>query len=64
MIGILNGTCNYILTKIHHEKDPSHRPAEAQAEGLPKPIDLDVEGLDTAHKLSILSALHTDWNQF
>jgi len=59
MIGILNGTCNYIFTKITDEKSTFDKAlAEAQANGFAEadPI-LDVEGFDTAHKLAILGAL-------
>jgi len=59
MIGILNGTCNYIFTKITHEKGPfAAALAEAQAGGFAEADPtLDVEGFDTAHKLAILSSL-------
>ncbi|MEW6672974.1 MAG: homoserine dehydrogenase [Thermodesulfobacteriota bacterium] len=59
MIGILNGTCNYILTKITHEKSSfADALAEAQAGGFAEADPtLDVEGFDTAHKLAILSSL-------
>jgi homoserine dehydrogenase len=59
MTGILNGTCNYILSKITDDgstfKDAL---VEAQANGYAEanPI-LDVKGVDSAHKLAILSAL-------
>ncbi len=57
--GILNGTCNYILTKIANDgmafadalKDAQN---EGYAEADPT---LDVGGFDTAHKLAIISAL-------
>ncbi|MFP3999052.1 MAG: homoserine dehydrogenase [Desulfobacterales bacterium] len=57
--GILNGTCNYILTKIATEgisfqKALEHAKAEGYAEADPS---LDVDGFDTAHKLAILSAI-------
>ncbi len=59
MTGILNGTCNYILTKIADEglsfKDAL---ALAQKNGFAEADPaLDIEGWDTAHKLSILSTL-------
>ncbi len=59
MTGILNGTCNYILTRITEEgldfeTALSHAQAEGFAEADPT---LDVEGHDTAHKLAILNAL-------
>jgi homoserine dehydrogenase len=59
MIGILNGTCNHILTKITDEGIPfAEALAEAQGSGYAEADPtLDVEGLDTAHKLAILSSL-------
>jgi len=57
--GILNGTCNYILSKITEEGVPfAEALAEAQARGYAEADPgLDVDGYDTAHKLAILSAL-------
>ena len=59
MTGILNGTCNYILTKIgEHGSTFAEALAEAQAEGYAEADPtLDVEGYDTAHKITILAAL-------
>lgn len=59
MTGILNGTCNYILTKITQEQVPfATALAEAQANGYAEADPtLDIQGLDAAHKLAILSAL-------
>lgn len=59
MIGILNGTCNYILTKISDEGSTFDVAlAEAQAAGFAEADPtLDVEGIDTAHKLALLSSL-------
>jgi len=59
MIGILNGTCNYILTKITDEKRPfGDALSEAQEKGYAEADPtLDVEGIDTAHKIAILTAL-------
>ncbi|RJQ65390.1 MAG: homoserine dehydrogenase [Desulfobacteraceae bacterium] len=59
MTGILNGTCNYILTKIE-EEGISFQAAlsDAQAKGFAEADPaLDVEGHDTAHKLTILTSL-------
>ncbi len=59
MTGILNGTCNYILTKIDDDGSTFKEALEqAQAIGFAEadPI-LDIEGHDTAHKLAIISAL-------
>ena len=57
--GILNGTCNYILTRMENEgadfdsvlKDAQRR---GYAEANPS---LDIDGFDTAHKACILAAL-------
>ncbi len=59
MTGILNGTSNYILSKITDEGvDFQTALAEAQAKGYAEADPtLDVEGLDAAHKLALLSAL-------
>jgi len=59
MTGILNGTCNYILTKITEEGSPFEAALqEAQANGFAEADPtLDVEGFDTAHKLAILASL-------
>jgi homoserine dehydrogenase len=59
MVGILNGTCNYILTKITEEDLPfAEALAQAQANGFAEADPtLDVEGLDAAHKLAIITAL-------
>ena len=57
--GILNGTCNYILSKMTDEgRDFSLVLKEAQAMGYAEADpSLDVEGLDSAHKLQILASL-------
>ena len=59
LYGILNGTCNYILTEMTREgKGYREALAEAQAAGFAEADPtLDVSGTDTAHKLAILSAL-------
>jgi homoserine dehydrogenase len=59
MSGILNGTCNYILSKIEDEgisfKDAL---ADAQRQGYAEADPtLDIGGFDTAHKIAILAAL-------
>jgi homoserine dehydrogenase len=59
MTGILNGTCNYILTQISDQRQ-TFRDAlsEAQEKGYAEADPtLDVEGIDTAHKIAILTAL-------
>jgi homoserine dehydrogenase len=57
--GILNGTTNYILTKMRTEKmDYEEVLKEAQAKGLAEANPfLDVSGADAAHKLALLSSL-------
>jgi len=57
--GILNGTCNYILTAMYCERRQFDDVLEeAQQKGYAEtPPDLDIEGTDTAHKLAILTSL-------
>ena len=57
--GILNGTCNYILTKMSEEgRSFADVLAEAQRLGYAEADPtFDVGGFDTAHKLAILSAV-------
>jgi homoserine dehydrogenase len=59
MTGILNGTCNYILTQITDEGiNFEEALAESQEKGYAEADPtLDVGGFDTAHKTAILSAL-------
>jgi homoserine dehydrogenase len=59
VVGILNGTCNYILTTMRtHGRDFADVLAEAQdlgyAEAEPS---LDVDGFDAAHKLALLASI-------
>ncbi len=56
LFGILNGTANYILTKMTDQGRPfSDVLKEAQALGYAEADPtFDVEGIDTAHKLTIL----------
>jgi homoserine dehydrogenase len=59
MSGILNGTCNYILSRIT-EEGLGFKAALAQAQDAgfaEADPTLDVEGYDTAHKLAIVTAL-------
>ena len=62
--GILNGTCNYILTQME-ELDTPYAAVLAEAKRLgyaEAQESLDVEGWDTAHKASILAWLaHGVW---
>src|SRR3990170_5560508 len=57
--GIINGTSNYILTKMTEEHvEFSEALKEAQSLGYAEADPtLDVEGIDSAHKLAILAAL-------
>lgn len=57
--GILNGTCNYILTRMEAEGLPFDQAlAQAQAEGYAEADPgLDIDGIDTAHKAVILASL-------
>ena len=57
--GILNGTCNYILTRMENEGLPFDAVlADAQKLGYAEADpSLDIDGFDTAHKACILSAL-------
>jgi len=57
--GIVNGTCNYILSKMTDEgRDFSEVLKEAQAHGYAEADPtLDIEGLDSAHKLQVLASL-------
>ena len=57
--GILNGTCNYILTQMRETgRKFADILAEAQALGYAEAdASLDVDGIDAAHKLAILTSL-------
>ena len=57
--GILNGTCNYILTRMENEGLPFDDVlADAQRLGYAEANpSLDIDGFDTAHKALILAAL-------
>jgi homoserine dehydrogenase len=57
--GILNGTCNYILSRMTYEGLEFDAVLEqAQLLGFAEtPPDLDVDGHDTAHKCQILASL-------
>ena len=56
---ILNGTCNYILTKMEENNaDFADVLKEAQNLGYAESDPtFDIEGIDTAHKLSILTSI-------
>jgi homoserine dehydrogenase len=57
--GILNGTCNYILTVMReHGREFAEVLAEAQKLGYAEADPaFDIDGIDAAHKLAILAAL-------
>lgn len=57
--GILNGTCNYILSKIYNEKIPFEKAlSQAQENGFAEADPaMDIDGDDTAHKLAIISSI-------
>jgi homoserine dehydrogenase len=57
--GVLNGTCNYILTQMRDTgRSFDEVLAEAQALGYAEADPgFDIDGIDTAHKLAILTAL-------
>eukprot|EP01037_Dinobryon_pediforme_P023367 gene23367-24794_t len=57
--GILNGTCNFILSKTEAEgRDFADVLAEAQALGFAESDpSFDIDGVDAAHKLSLLASL-------
>ncbi|HEY4329448.1 MAG TPA: homoserine dehydrogenase [Phycisphaerae bacterium] len=59
VVGIVNGTCNYILTQMtQHGQSYADALAGAQAAGFAeRDPTFDVNGTDTAHKLAILSML-------
>ena len=59
VFGILNGTCNYILTRMTNEgHDFAEVLRDAQAHGYAEADPtFDIEGVDTAHKLALLISL-------
>ena len=59
IMGILNGTSNYILTRMTREGAPYSRVVQDAVDlGFAEdPPTLDVEGVDAAHKLAILISL-------
>jgi homoserine dehydrogenase len=59
LCGILNGTCNYILTRMTDEgAEFATVLKDAQAHGYAEADPtFDVEGIDTAHKLALLLSL-------
>ncbi len=59
VMGVMNGTCNYILTRMEASGLPYAEVfAEADALGyLEADPNLDVGGIDAGHKLSLLAAI-------
>jgi homoserine dehydrogenase len=64
LYGILNGTCNYILTRMKREGGEFEAVLkDAQKLGYAEtPPDLDIDGIDAEHKAGILASLaHGFW---
>jgi homoserine dehydrogenase len=59
VMGVMNGTCNYILTRMENEGVPYDQVfADAKALGyLEADPNLDVGGIDAGHKLALLSSI-------
>ncbi|KQC11435.1 MAG: homoserine dehydrogenase [Smithella sp. SDB] len=59
IMGIINGTCNFILTKMTDEDKDFHTVLkEAQRLGFAEADPtFDIEGIDTAHKMAIILSL-------
>jgi homoserine dehydrogenase len=59
VMGVMNGTCNYILTRMENA-GLTYDEAFAEADGLgylEADPNLDVGGIDAGHKLSLLAAI-------
>ena len=59
LVGIVNGTCNYVLTRMREDGlslDAAIREAQAKGYAEADP-SLDVDGHDAAHKLVVLAML-------
>ncbi|MEO0344267.1 MAG: homoserine dehydrogenase [Pseudomonadota bacterium] len=59
ILGVMNGSCNYILTRME-DANLTYQQAFEEADGLgylEADPELDVGGIDAAHKLSLLSAI-------
>jgi homoserine dehydrogenase len=59
LAGIINGTCNFILSKMRDEGrafDDVLKEAQAKGYAEADPT-FDIEGIDAAHKITILSAI-------
>ncbi|MFH1848662.1 MAG: homoserine dehydrogenase, partial [archaeon] len=61
LFGILNGTCNYIMTQMSEGQEFEAALQGAIKQGFAEPVyKSDVEGNDTAYKFAILSSLALD----
>jgi homoserine dehydrogenase len=59
VMGVMNGSCNYILTRME-SANLTYEEAFAEADGLgylEADPELDVGGIDAAHKLALLAAI-------
>ena len=59
IMGVMNGSCNYILTRME-DSGKTYQEIFAEADGLgylEADPQLDVGGIDAAHKLAILSSI-------
>ncbi|KIC46148.1 homoserine dehydrogenase [Tateyamaria sp. ANG-S1] len=59
IVGVMNGSCNYILTRME-DAGLNYQEVFAEADGLgylEADPQLDVGGIDAAHKLAILSSI-------
>jgi len=60
IFGIVNGTCNYILSRMYNEPEKSFdeivRAAQELGYAEPDP-SADIEGIDTANKAAVLASL-------
>lgn len=64
IVGIMNGTCNYILTRMEKERIGFEEVLkEAQKLGYAEANpSFDIDGIDTAHKTAILASLaYGEW---
>lgn len=59
LAGIINGTCNFILTEMrNHGREFAEALKDAQAKGYAEADPtFDIEGIDAAHKLTILASI-------
>ena len=59
VMGVMNGTCNYILTRMQSQQQSYNALFEecAQLGYLEADPNLDVGGIDAAHKLALLSSI-------